>query len=77
MAVFFNPSPKFKEYIILDLIEHDENITQRKLSEKVNSSVSMINLYLDNYEKDNLIYRDVISPRNIKYKLTKILYIHL
>ena len=54
MAVFFNPSPKFKEYIILDLIEHDENITQRKLSEKVNSSVSMINLYLDNYEKDKL-----------------------
>ena len=29
---FFKPTPLYKEFMILDLIEKDANITQRKLS---------------------------------------------
>lgn len=67
---FFNKTIKYKEYLILDLIEHNESITQRKLAKLVNVSVSMINTYLSNYEKKGYIIKEIISPRNIKYKIT-------
>ena len=49
--IFFRPTAQYKEFIILDLIEHKKNITQRNLGKIVHSSVAMINNYLNEYEK--------------------------
>src|SRR5690554_261599 len=70
-AQYFKPTPLYKEYMILDLIEKNRNITQRELSENINASVSMINSYLDIYEKSGLIIRRYISDKKIEYIITK------
>jgi len=67
---FFNRTVKYKEYLVLDLIEYNENITQRQLAKLASVSVSMINTYLNDYEDKGYIIKDVISSKNIKYKLT-------
>ena len=43
-AQYFKPTPLYKEYMILDLVEKTPNITQRELSKNIGASVSMINL---------------------------------
>ena len=48
---FFKPTPLYKEFMILDLIEKNKDITQREISETVGVAVSMVNNYLDEYEK--------------------------
>jgi len=68
--VFFNRTVKYKEYLILDLIEYNENITQRELARLASVSVSMINTYLSNYESKGYIRKEVLSAKNIKYKIT-------
>ena len=68
---FFNPTPLYKEFVILDLIEKNKNITQRFMSEYLNVSVSMINLYLDKYEKNKFIKRTYINSKKVFYKITK------
>lgn len=70
-AQYFKPTPLYKEYMILDLIEKNRNITQRELSENIKASVSMINSYLDIYEKSGLIIRRYISDKKIEYIITK------
>lgn len=67
---FFRPTPLYKEYMILDLIEKNSNITQRELSQIIGSSVSMINTYIESYEKKGFITRYYISNKNIEYKIT-------
>lgn len=67
---FFNRTVKYKEYLVLDLIEYNENITQRELAKLASVSVSMINTYLNNFEEKGYIIKDIISPKNIKYKIT-------
>ena len=44
--------------MILDLIEKNKHITQREMSESVGIAVSMVNLYLDEYEKNKYIKRE-------------------
>jgi DNA-binding MarR family transcriptional regulator len=48
---FFKPTLLYKEFMILDLIEKNANITQREISNAIGVAVSMINSYLDEYEK--------------------------
>lgn len=57
--------------MILDLIEKDANITQRKISEFVGISVSMVNSYLDDYEKQGFINRKYRSTKTVEYFVTK------
>lgn len=68
---FFKPTPLYKEFMILDLIEKNSNITQRTLSEKIGSSVSMINTYIDEYENKGYLKRVYITNKHIEYKITK------
>ncbi|HHU55818.1 MAG TPA: winged helix-turn-helix transcriptional regulator [Acholeplasmataceae bacterium] len=68
---FFKPTPLYKEFVILDLVERDPNITQRELSKKIGASVSMINSYLEEYEQKGYIKRDYISLKIVKYLITK------
>jgi len=68
---FFKPTPLYKEFMILDLIEKDANITQRKLSQALGASVSMINGYLDEYEAKGYLKRHYQSSKTVEYKISK------
>lgn len=68
---FFKPTNLYKEYIILNLIEKEDKITQRKMSHELGVAVSMVNNYLDEYEKNGYIKRKYKSAKSIKYCLTK------
>lgn len=69
--LYFKPTPLYKEYMILDLVEKNTNITQRELSKNIGASVSMINAYLDEYEEKGFIIRKYISDKKIDYIITK------
>lgn len=69
--LFFKPTPLYKEFVILDLVERDPDITQRELSNKLGIAVSMVNSYLENYENKGYIRRDYISTKTVKYIITK------
>lgn len=68
---FFKPTVLYKEYMILDMIEKNSNITQREMSTQIGIAVSMINEYLDQYEKDKLIKRKKHSTKTVEYFVTK------
>jgi len=68
---FFKPTLLYKEFLILDLIEKDANITQREISKTIGVAVSMVNQYLDNYEKNGLIKRRKHSTKTVEYFVTK------
>jgi FlaA1/EpsC-like NDP-sugar epimerase len=67
---FFKPTLLYKEFMILDLIEKDANITQREISKTIGVAVSMVNQYLDVYEKEGLIKRKKHSTKTVEYFVT-------
>ncbi len=69
--LFFKPTPLYKEYLILDLIEKDSKTTQRTMSDSIGVSVSMINAYLESYEKKGYINRKYHSTKTVEYFVTK------
>ena len=68
---FFKPTPLYKEFMILDLIEKNKDITQREIGESIGVAVSMINEYLDLYESKGLIKRKHYSTKTVDYFVTK------
>jgi predicted transcriptional regulator len=48
---FFKPTPLYKEFMILDLIEKNPSLTQREIGDAIGVAVSMVNAYLDEYEE--------------------------
>lgn len=68
---FFNPSPLYKEFMLLDVIEKHPSITQRAMSQSLNVAVSMINSYLSEYEEKGFLIRRYISPKVVEYEITK------
>lgn len=68
---FFKPTPLYKEFMILDLISKDSNITQRELAKALGASLSMINSYLEEYENKGFIKREYISSKIVYYHVTK------
>ncbi len=69
--LFFKPTPLYKEFLILDLIEKNPKITQRMMSDTIGVAVSMINAYLETYEKQGLINRKYHSTKTVEYFVTK------
>src|SRR5690554_7715164 len=67
---FFKKTNVYKEYMILDYITTNNNFTQRDIARATSSSVSMINLYLNDYENKGYIKKEVITPKRIKYNIT-------
>jgi FlaA1/EpsC-like NDP-sugar epimerase len=67
---FFNPSPLYKEFMLLDVIEKQPSITQRAMSQSLNVAVSMINSYLSEYEKKGFLIRRYLSPKVVEYEIT-------
>lgn len=68
---YFTPTAELKELIILDHIEKNENITQKELGEIADSAPSMINVYINEYEKKSYIVREYLSSKTVKYIITK------
>lgn len=68
---FFKPTQLYKEYMILNMIEKDPNITQRHISTAINIAVSMVNTYIDMYEKEGLLEKEHISTKTVRYHITK------
>ncbi len=69
--LFFKSTPLYKEYKILELIFFSNEITQRKISDKVGIAVSMVNNYLDKLENEGFIKRKYKTSKNVKYVVTK------
>lgn len=57
--------------MILDLIEKNKDITQREIADEIGVAVSMVNYYLDSYEKNGLIKRKKHSTKTVEYLVTK------
>jgi len=68
---FFKPTQLYHEYMILDLIEKNKNITQREMALSIGLSVSMVNHHLDDYEKKVLIKRKKHSTNPVEYFISK------
>ena len=69
--LFFKPTIQYRKFLILDSIDKNKDITQRELSEEVGVAVSMINSYLNDYEKEGLIKKSYQSTKTVYYFLTK------
>jgi FlaA1/EpsC-like NDP-sugar epimerase len=67
---FFIPSPLYKEFMLLDVIEKNPSITQRSMSQALNVAVSMINSYLSEYEEKGFLIRRYLSPKVVEYEIT-------
>lgn len=68
---FFKPTLLHKEFMILDLIEKDAYITQRKIAASIGVAVSMVNFYIDIFEKNGFLIRKKYSSKTIEYFITK------
>ena len=67
---FFKLTPLYKEFMLLDMIEKNSNITQRDMSATLGVALSMINSYLDEYETHGFINRKYKSPKTVEYFIT-------
>lgn len=68
---FFKPTNLYKEFMVLDLIEINKDITQRELASHLGIAVSMVNLLLDRIEKEGFIKRKKYNSKNVEYILSK------
>lgn len=71
MNTFFKPTILYKEFMILDLIEKNPEITQRVLSSELGVSVALINGYLDDYAKRGLLRKKKLNSKTVKYLISK------
>ena len=58
--------------MLLDVIEKNPSITQRRMSSLLNVSVSMINEYITKYEDQGLILRIYESKKTVSYEITSL-----
>ena len=68
--IFFKSTPLYKEYLLLEAVEKNSNITQRELSHILSVAVSMINEYLDKVEKNGYIIKNYKSSKDVEYIIT-------
>jgi len=68
---FFKPTLLYKEFMILDLIEKDANITQREISKIIGVAVSMTNAYIEDFVEKGLIKKKKHSTKTVEYFITK------
>ncbi len=69
---FLKATPLYKEYAILELLSKDSNISQRAIAKQLDSSLSMVNQYLEDYQKRDLIKIKIITGKSFKYLLTSL-----
>ena len=71
MNLFFKFTPLHKEWLILSMLANEQNITQRKIANKLGLSVAMVNTYLEEYQNKGYIHMENISTKNVIYSITK------
>ncbi|MDI3472575.1 MAG: hypothetical protein PWQ20_968 [Thermotogaceae bacterium] len=69
---FFNPSPLYRELLLLSSIEKDPNISQEKLSKIANIAPSMVNKYIKLFVEEGYIEKSGDNARTMSYHLTLI-----
>jgi DNA-binding MarR family transcriptional regulator len=67
---FFKLTPLYKEFMLLDMIEKNSQITQRDMSAALGVALSMVNSYLDEYENNGFINRNYKTIKNVEYNIT-------
>jgi DNA-binding MarR family transcriptional regulator len=67
---FFKPTNLYKEYMILDLIEKNKDITQREIASKLGISVSMVNMFLERLQTDLLLIKKKQTSKIVDYVIT-------
>ena len=67
---FFNPTSLYKELTLLQEIEKDYSITQKKLGNIIGAAPSMVNVYIDELEKNGYMVREYKSAKTVNYKIT-------
>lgn len=67
---FFKPTLLYKEFMILDMIEKNPDITQRNMSDDLGISVSMVNDHLTLFEQSGYIKRIKHSSKMVDYQIT-------
>ena len=70
MNLFFKFTPLHKEWLILTMLANEDNITQRKIANKLGLSVAMVNTYLEKYQNKGYINMENISTKNVIYSIT-------
>ncbi len=68
---FLKATPLYKEYLILDLLSNNPNASQRVIASHINSSLSMVNQYIDEYITSGYIKKEEVSKSKYSYILTK------
>ncbi len=66
---FFSPTSELKELLLLQHIEKNPDTTQKEIARVIDGAASMVNVYIDNLEKQNYMVRD--------YQSAKIVYYHI
>lgn len=69
---YFKPTVVLKKYVVLNMIEKNSRITQRKISNKIGISVSMVNHYIKQFVNKRYVKKIKVSNRNVKYKLSNL-----
>ncbi|MDN5343208.1 winged helix-turn-helix transcriptional regulator [Oceanotoga sp. DSM 15011] len=69
--MFFNPSPNYREMMILKIISKNSDTSQESLAKKVGIVPSMVNRYLKDFEDKDLIIKSGENRRRMSYQLTK------
>ncbi|HOO34414.1 MAG TPA: winged helix-turn-helix transcriptional regulator [Thermotogota bacterium] len=67
---FFSPSPMLREMNILRIISQEPTISQGALAKATGIVASMVNRYIYDLEKDDLLIKEGENKRNMSYKLT-------
>ncbi|SHF18474.1 C-methyltransferase C-terminal domain-containing protein [Marinitoga hydrogenitolerans DSM 16785] len=67
---FFNPSPNFRELMILQIISQNKKVSQETIAKNVGIVPSMVNRYLKDFEDKDYIVKTGGNRRNMNYEIT-------
>ena len=67
---FFRPTSELKELLLLQHIEKKPDTTQKEIAKTIGGVPSLVNVYIDNLEKQNYMKRDYKSAKVVYYNIT-------
>ncbi|OQY09543.1 MAG: MarR family transcriptional regulator [Marinitoga sp. 4572_148] len=68
--MFLNPSPNFRELMILQIISQNKKVSQEMIAKSVGIVPSMVNRYLKDFEDKKYIIKTGGNRRNMNYEIT-------
>ena len=67
---FFHPSPEYRKFKILDCISKNAKISQKQISEESDIVPAMVNKYIQDFRKEQIIIIAGDNNKNTRYYLT-------